>query len=306
MTSRLTGKNSTNEWAVILAGGDGTRLKTLTRQIAGDDRPKQFCSVLGGATLLEDTQSRVSLEFAKERILYVLDQKHNSYYAPILGSQPNSALVIQPRGAGTAPAILYSLLKVKAADPNAVVAVFPSDHYVSDAKKLMAHIRTALNTAHQKPDRLILIGIEPKSPEVEYGWIEPNYSCRVRPLIYAVTRFWEKPDLVLAQTLQIQGCLWNSFVMVGSARGMLELIERANAELYCAFASVTSLLNTPAEATAMADLYDGLEEIDFSQRVLARFPEQLAVLKVTGMIWSDLGEPKRVLAARAIAGRLSA
>ena len=117
-----------HEWAVILAGGDGTRLKSLTRKIAGDERPKQFCSLLGRRTLLEDTQERTALELDPERTLYVVNRMHESYYAPILGDEPAAKLVIQPRNRGTAPAILYSLLRIVALDPNAVVALFPSDH----------------------------------------------------------------------------------------------------------------------------------------------------------------------------------
>ena len=76
------------DWAVILAGGDGTRLKSLTRRIAGDDRPKQFCSVLGGATLLEETQRRAALEVPKERTLFLVNQAHERYYAPLLWPIP--------------------------------------------------------------------------------------------------------------------------------------------------------------------------------------------------------------------------
>ena len=74
------------DWAVILAGVDGTRLKSLTRRIAGDDRPKQFCSVLGGATLLEETQRRAALELPKERILFLVNQVHECFYAPLLAN----------------------------------------------------------------------------------------------------------------------------------------------------------------------------------------------------------------------------
>jgi mannose-1-phosphate guanylyltransferase len=86
----------THEWAVILAGGDGTRLKSLTRKIAGDDRPKQFCSVLGKATLLEETSKRTALELARERTLYIVNRVHEPYYAPILKDEPARNLVVQP------------------------------------------------------------------------------------------------------------------------------------------------------------------------------------------------------------------
>jgi mannose-1-phosphate guanylyltransferase len=120
-----------HEWAVILAGGDGTRLKSLTRKIAGDERPKQFCSVLGKRTLLEETRDRAALELDPERTLYVVNRNHEPYYihepyyAPILSDEPSANLVIQPRNRGTSPAILYSLLRIAAFDPKARVVFFP-------------------------------------------------------------------------------------------------------------------------------------------------------------------------------------
>jgi mannose-1-phosphate guanylyltransferase len=291
-----------NEWAVILAGGDGTRLKSLTRKIAGDERPKQFCSVLGATTLLEETQRRAALELARERTVYVVNREHEPYYGPILAHESSASLVIQPRNAGTTPAILYSLLRIARADPDAVVALFPSDHYISDNRKFMAHIRTALDTAQQKRDLIILLGLEPENPEVEYGWIEPNGSLKITPRVLGVRRFWEKPNPTLAQVLQLRGCLWNSFVMVASAQALVETIESATPELYRAFACMISLFGTRAEPRAIDNLYERLEEINFSHRVLALRPERLAVLKVAGVRWNDLGEPKRVLASLAMAG----
>jgi len=296
------GRIPNNEWAVILAGGDGTRLKSLTRKIAGDERPKQFCSVLGGASLLEETQRRTALELARERTLYVVNRAHEPYYAPVLDREPTANLVIQPSNAGTAPAILYSLLRIAATDPNAIVALFPSDHYISDNRKFMAHIRAALDTAQERPDLVILLGLEPDSPEVEYGWIEPGGSLKTNPRVLAVRRFWEKPNPMLAQVLQLRGCLWNSFVMVASVQALLEIIESATPELYRAFACMIPLFGSRAEARAIGTLYERLEEINFSHRVLALRPERLAVLKVSGVRWNDLGEPKRVMASLVMAG----
>ena len=294
--------NQDNEWAIILAGGDGTRLKSLTRKIAGDERPKQFCSVLGGATLLEDTQRRSALELSRDRTVYVVNRLHEPYYAPILDHEPAANLVAQPRNAGTAPAILYSLLRINAVEPNAVVAMFPSDHYISDNRAFMAHIRTALDTAQHSRDLIILLGVEPETPEVEYGWIEPTGSLKGQTRVFGVRRFWEKPNQMLAQVLQLRGCLWNSFVMVASVRALLEIIESSTPELYRALACMTSLFGTRAETGAIDNLYPRLEEVNFSHRVLALRPERLAVLKVTGVRWNDLGEPNRVMASLAMAG----
>lgn len=294
--------NPENEWAVILAGGDGTRLRSLTRRIAGDERPKQFCPVLGRATLLEETRGRAALELAPERTLFVVNRVHQPYYAPILTGEPANNLVIQPSNRGTAPAILYTLLRIAAVDPQAIVAFFPSDHYISDNQRFMAHIRRALDAARRRPDSVILLGLEPESPEVEYGWIEPAKVVPGETRVRGVRRFWEKPDRRLAQVLQLRGCLWNSFVMVASARAVLEIIESAIPELYRSLARVTPLLGTRGEATEIDRIYARMEESNFSHQVLALRPERLAVVKVTGVRWNDLGEPKRVMASLTMAG----
>ena len=301
-TLRTCVSSERNEWAVILAGGDGTRLKSLTRKIAGDERPKQFCSVLGKRTLLEETRSRVALEIAAERTLYVVNRLHEPYYEPIIGNEPARDLVVQPSNRGTAPAILYSLMRIAAVDPEAVVAFFPSDHYISDDKKFMSHIRTALNTAGQRRDLVILLGLDPETPEVEYGWIEPAEPIQCQSRIYRVRRFWEKPNQFLAQVLQLRGCLWNSFVMVASIQALLGIIESAIPQLYDSFAGLSPLFSTPEEATLIERLYARLVEVNFSHQVLGLRPERLAVLKVIDVKWNDLGEPKRVMASLKVAG----
>ncbi len=298
----ISGNAHSNDWAVILAGGDGTRLKSLTRHIAGDERPKQFCSVLGRATLLEETQDRAALEIIPERTLFVVNRAHENFYRPLLINEPTDSLVVQPGNRGTAPAILYSLLRIAARDPRAIVAFFPSDHYISDNAKFMAQIRSALDTAAMRPDLVVLLGVEPESPEVEYGWIEPAQAVHGDAKLFGVRRFWEKPNHMLAQVLQLRGCLWNSFVMVASVQALLDIIESAIPELYRSFTALTPLFSTTAEVKAIELLYSRLAEVNFSHQVLALKPERLAVLKVTGVRWNDLGEPKRVMASLDMAG----
>jgi mannose-1-phosphate guanylyltransferase len=301
-TSRTGNAAPNDEWAVILAGGDGSRLKTLTRQITGDERPKQFCSVMGGATLLEETQRRSVLELSRERTLYVVNQAHEKFYAPILAAEPSNNLVTQSRNRGTAPAILYGLLRIAAVNSNALVAFLPSDHYISNNAKFMAHIRAALETARRRPHLVILLGLEPESPETEYGWIEPTERIPANPRVFAVRRFWEKPNQLMAQVLMLRGCLWNSFVMVASVRALLEIIESALPDLYRSFAFLAPCFGTIDEEVAIRDLYDRIEETNFSHQVLALQSRRLAVLKVSGVRWNDLGEPKRVMASLKMAG----
>ncbi len=124
------GRDSRSQrWGLILAGGDGKRLLPLTRSITGDDRPKQFCAVLGNETLLHQTRRRVSRLVRPWRTLLVLTKTHEPFYAYEVAGIPASRLLVQPSNQGTSAAILYGLLRLRERDPEGIVAVFPSDHH---------------------------------------------------------------------------------------------------------------------------------------------------------------------------------
>lgn len=287
-----------DRWAVILAGGDGSRLLSLTRKITGDERPKQFCSFLGTGTLLDETRRRVELGFPPIKTMFSLTEKHECYYDSLLRDVPPRNLVVQPKNIGTAPAILYSLLRLEKLNPAASVGFFPSDHYFSDNKIFISYIEIAFDAVRLRPDSVILLGIKPESPDEEYGWIEPEKSATdTTQNLWNVRRFWEKPAPALARELLSNGCLWNSFVMVGQVSAFLKMIRNSAAELYEKFDRIKSKLHTSEEERAIKTLYETLPETNFSTEVLVKSAEDLAVIPVTGSKWSDLGNPRRLLSA---------
>jgi mannose-1-phosphate guanylyltransferase len=268
----------------------------MTRRITGDDRPKQFCSILGNETLLRQTQRRVSRLGLRRGPLLVLTRTHERFYADELAGIPPSRLLIQPSNQGTAPAVLYSLLHLSEIDPKAVVGFFPSDHHFSDDEAFTGHINSAYSAVASQTELVILLGIPPETPEVEYGWIEPGIPIggSVPTSVCRVSRFWEKPHRTLAVELIERGCLWNTFVMVGHVRSFLNLIRRALPCLVEAFESIRSLIATKSENAALLDVYRAIPASSFSQDVLSVQPTGLAVLRASGLGWSDLGEPSRV------------
>jgi len=280
-------------WGVILAGGDGKRLLPLTRKISGDDRPKQFCALTGGETLLDQTLRRVSPLITDQQTLLLLTETHQRFYAEHLAGVTDDRLLVQPFNHGTAPAIAYSLTHIDRLDPDAIVAFFPSDHHFANDEGFGAHMDLAFTQAELDPEHVILLGIQADAPEESYGWIEPGNRV-AGGTVSEVRRFWEKPSRRVAAQLMRRGCLWNSFVMVGRGSAFLAMIRRSLPGLLRSFESM--------EGRGLHELYARIPATNFSNEVLSKRPSDLTVLPARGLGWSDLGEPQRVLSALSTQG----
>ena len=273
-------------WGVILAGGDGKRLLPLTRQITGDERPKQFCALTGEETLLDQTRRRVARTVPRGQTLLVLTRTHERFYSSQVAGIAAGRLVVQPYNHGTAPAIAWSLIRLRRADPDGLVAFFPSDHHFGDDDAFVVSIESAFRQAESDAARVVLLGVTPNAPEESYGWIEPG-----KPLassgVFQVRRFWEKPSRKIASQLMRRGCLWNSFIMIGRISTFLSLIRKTLPSLLTALES--------RDDGALSGSYSSIPAANFSSDVLAACPAALSVLRAPALGWSDLGEPQRVL-----------
>lgn len=277
-------------WAVLLAGGDGSRLRDLTVRIAGDDRPKQFCSITGPESLLRQTRSRLDPLFGGDRQVFVVSRAHERYYTEELADAKGSLVIAQPMNRGTAVGIIVALVQVMQADPDAIVGLFPCDHHYSDGESFRSIVRAATAGVEHFPQSLVIVGAEAEYAEIEYGWIEPGptvLETRAKPLC-RVNRFWEKPALPEARALLQSGCLWNTFVTIGSAAAFLELVCSEVPEV------VLSVTRALADGD-LAPTYAHLPIVDFSRDILTHQADRLLVLRDSGSGWADLGSPSRVL-----------
>ena len=286
-------------WAVILAGGAGTRLQRLTRLICGDGRPKQFCPLVGNDTLLEQTRKRAERSIPGERMLFALTRTHRTFYLREPGIRP-SQRIVQPANKGTAPPILYSLLSIEQHDSEAVVAILPCDHHYSDELAFTAALESAFDFATENSGSVVLLGATPRGPETEYGWIELGPSVAdAGSSSFHVQGFSEKPSYHVARLLFEGGSLWNTFVMVGHVRGFLEMMKAAQTGFVDVFlknvkALPGSRLWAGAEVRILDSLYDRIQPIDFSRDILSVQPQRLVAVRLDAD-WNDLGHPERVM-----------
>jgi mannose-1-phosphate guanylyltransferase len=181
-------------------------------------------------------------------------------------------------------------------DPAATIAVFPSDHFILGEATFMAHVQEVAGALDRHPDRVVLLGGQPTSPESEYGWIEPGAPIDGHNgVVSAVRRFWEKPSETAAQACLAAGCLWNTAIAVARVQALLELGARALPEISSRFAGLRRSLDSDREVTAVQEAYAMVPRTSFSRAVLEPHPEHLGVSPLPRVTWCDLGSPRRVL-----------
>lgn len=274
-------------WTIVLAAGDGRRLRTLTADVNGDYTPKQFCSLRGERSLLEDALARAGRLVPRERTIVVVAAAHERWWRPQLAALPPENIVVQPQNRGTGIGILLPLVHILRRDTDARVVVMASDHYVGCETTLTSAFRVALERLASQSAPMTLLGITPDSSEADYGWIVPGPSSSYGTR--AVRRFVEKPDGELAGRLHAIGALWNSFLLVARGRSLLRLYGRR-------FPAVVDALLLTRTFADVSELYASIDAVDFCRDLLQGAEGLLRVLPVPACGWTDLGTPDRVLA----------
>jgi mannose-1-phosphate guanylyltransferase len=278
-----------HRWVVVLAGGDGTRLRSLTLKIAGDQRPKQSCSFFGGETLLAQTRARLESLFHVDRELFVVTRSHETYYREELRNVGESRIIPQPLNRGTGVAVALALVHILQRDPDAVVVLFPCDHYYSDVEACGRAIRSVISSAEQYPDAVVLLGAEARYAEIEYGWIEVGSAISDTPVpLFRVSRFWEKPSMLQAQELLRRACLWNTFVTAGRASTLLDV-------LCTRIPNVVLAINKALADNDLEGAYQVMPAVDLSREVFAPQPHRLLTIRDATSGWADLASPTRVI-----------
>jgi mannose-1-phosphate guanylyltransferase len=232
-----------------------------------------------------------------ERIITVITAGQERYLDEEARQGVPGTILVQPENKETAPGLVLPLVGIARRNPLATVAVFPADHFIWEEDRFERHVRDAVGAAGRLRRRLILLGVEADGPETAYGWIAPGEPIDARPTaeVYAVRRFWEKPDGPTAARLFACGYLWNTFVLAGGVDTFLGLAATAVPEILTPLRAIAALLGTPAEAAALAQAYRHLPSTNLTRALLERHPEVLLVLAARGVFWCDWGDPERIV-----------
>ncbi|AWH83881.1 mannose-1-phosphate guanylyltransferase [Flavobacterium album] len=271
-----------NYYAVLMAGGVGSRFWPVsTAQF-----PKQFHDMLGtGETLIQKTFSRLSQLIPEENILILTNEIYNDLVLEQLPQVKQEQVVLEPAMRNTAPCILYASLKIKKMNPDAVMVVAPSDHWIEDEQAFISNLQLAFDYA-QNDDVLMTLGIQPTFPNTGYGYIE--YGTQDHNAIKKVFHFREKPDYETAKTfLQSGNFLWNAGIFIWSVRSVVLAFEKFQPEMYSLFESGYDYYNTPSEQNFIEENYPKSQNISIDYAIMEN-AENVFVVPAT-FDWNDLG-----------------
>ncbi|WP_455379400.1 sugar phosphate nucleotidyltransferase [Petrachloros mirabilis] len=285
-------------WGIVLAGGEGVRLKTFVREHIGTDAPKQFCAFMGTRTMLERTIRRAGLLIPMEQLAVIGTALHSRYMFQSLGSNPPGSVLLQPANRDTAPGILFPLVHILKQDPRALVAIFPSDHFVLPGRRLMHAVsRTADYLRQTRSNSPIILAAEATYPETEYGWIAAGtpIASDQEGSVFRVRQFAEKPSRSEAERMLTDRWLWNTMILVARASSLLDVFRSAVPELVAYFMTLQRYMGSRVEQAVADEIYRIIPSVNFSSAVFAHQPDQFLVSPTRQVHWSDWGHRDRIV-----------
>lgn len=281
----IEGSMENGYYAVIMAGGGGTRLWPLSRQA----HPKQMLELFGDQSLFQIAVNRLEGLFPLERILVVTVEEQAAALKEECPDLPEGNFLLEPAPRGTASVVGLAATVLARRDPEAVMAVLTADHFIPNVDRFQAILKDAREVAAD--GHLVTLGIEPTYPASGYGYIRIGSPLEGYAGIDAheVVRFVEKPDRERAREMVSGGDhAWNSGMFVWRVDRILEEIDRQMPALADGLEEIAAALDTPQREETLARVWKGLEKetVDYGIMEGAR---NVAVLPAQGLGWSDVG-----------------
>lgn len=269
-------------YAVLMAGGVGSRFWPVSTT----SFPKQFHDMLGtGETLIQKTFSRLTKLIPRENIFILTNEIYNDIVLEQLPQVKQEQIVLEPAMRNTAPCILYASLKIEKINPDAVMVVAPSDHWIEDEDAFIMNLQRAFDCAKQS-DVLMTLGIQPTFPNTGYGYIEYDKSGERE--IKKVSQFREKPDYITAKAFLEKGnFLWNAGIFIWSVKAITEAFKDFQPEMYSLFMEGDDSYNTTDEKTFIEANYPKADNISIDYAVMEK-AVNVYVLPAS-FDWNDLG-----------------
>ncbi|MFY7742394.1 MAG: mannose-1-phosphate guanylyltransferase [Flavobacterium sp.] len=271
-----------NYYAIVMAGGVGSRFWPVSTT----DFPKQFHDMLGsGETLIQKTFSRLSKLIPAENILILTNEKYNDLVLTQLPMVKQEQVLLEPAMRNTAPCILYASLKIQKMNPNALMVVAPSDHWIEDETAFISNLQQCFEYC-QNENALMTLGIQPTFPNTGFGYIEFDKSDS-NP-IKKVNQFREKPDYATAKSfLESGNFLWNGGIFIWSVKTITDAFSTFQPQMNQLFLEGFEKYNTGAESDFIHQNYALAENISIDYAILEK-AKNVFVLPAT-FDWNDLG-----------------
>ena len=284
-------------WSIVLAGGEGERVSPLVQSWVGRHRPKQYCAFVGTRSMFQHTLHRAAKLTTPARMVTVVAHGHGNEPWTQLDGIPGIQVLRQPLNRDTAAGIFLPLAYIRAKDPEATVVLYPSDHFVYPENRFLEVVQYAVQTAERQPWRLVLLGVQPDCLELEYGWIQPGPSLDQSSFghVRAVQAFLEKPDSIQASRAMASGALWNTLILAAKLQMLWRLGWDCFPEMMSLFERLCKAIGGPKEGNVLDAIYRVMPTRNFSSGLLHRVPEQMAVIQLSGVLWSDWGKPERIV-----------
>jgi len=272
-------------YAVIMAGGGGTRLWPLSRR----NSPKQALKLIGEKSLFQTTVERLEGFFPLERIIVVTVAEQAEMLKAQTPDLPEENFLLEPNPRGTASVVGFAAAVLHHRDPNAIMAVFPADHFIRNRDLFYHLLGTAVDVAEK--DFLVTLGITPTFPATGYGYIQRGEKLPddfAYP-VYEVERFKEKPQKEEAYQMSVRGGYsWNSGMFIWRTQTILSEIDRQMPDLKSALDEISAALTSPELASVIQKVWRTLKSETIDYGIMEK-AEKVAVLPASGLDWSDVG-----------------
>lgn len=275
-------KMNKNYYAILMAGGVGSRFWPVSTK----ENPKQFHDMLGtGDTLIQKTFYRLIKLIPHENVFILTNERYKDLVHEQLPILEDRQVVLEPDMRNTAPCILYASMKIQKENPDAVMVVAPSDHWIEDEVQFNQNLKQAFDYCTQN-EALVTLGIPPTFPNTGYGYIE--YDKQSRQSIKSVKNFVEKPDYNTAKSYLEKGnYLWNAGIFIWTSRNIIEAFKKYQEEMYNLFVEGIKVFNTEFEDDFVRDNYGKAENISIDYAIMEK--SNTVFVLPAEFDWNDLG-----------------